>query len=147
MYNGLLYVHSLLRWVVLILLIITLVQSFSAKKDPGSAKGLQKTSLFLLIAAHTTFVIGLYLYFFGDLGFKLILNSSFGEVMKNKAARFWAVEHITGMLIAVAMITVARRKVKGLAFGAAAWLYLLALLFILATVPWPFRELVGRPLV
>jgi hypothetical protein len=147
MNNGLLHLHSLLRWVVLILLIITLVQSFSAKKAPGSAKGLQKTSLFLLIAAHTTFVIGLYLYFFGDLGFKLFMNSSFGEVMKNKAARFWAVEHIAGMLIAIAMITVARRKVKALAFGSAGWLYLLALIFILATVPWPFREVIGRPLI
>jgi len=147
MYTGLLHLHNLLRWVILILLIITLVQSFSAKKDPGSAKGLQKTSLFLLIAAHTTFVIGLYQYFFGQLGFKLLMDSGFADVMKNKAARFWAIEHITGMLIAIAMITVARRKVKGLAYGAAGWLYLLALIFILASIPWPFREVVGRPLI
>ena len=56
------------------------------------------------------------------------MNSSFGEVMKNKAARFWAVEHITGMLIAIAMITVARRKVKVLHLVQRAGLYLLALI-------------------
>src|SRR4029078_11837970 len=93
MFDTLLHLQSFLRWVVLIFLIITLVQSFAAKKDPKAGNNLQRTSLILLIATHITFLIGLYLYFFGDLGFKLLLNSSFGEVMKNKGARFWAVEH------------------------------------------------------
>jgi len=147
MFDTLLHLHSFLRWVVLIFLIITLVQSFAAKNDPKAGNNLQKTSLILLIATHVTFLIGLYLYFFGDLGFKLLLNSSFGEVMKNKGARFWAVEHITGMIIAVALITVARRKVKALSFGASAWLYIIALVLILATVPWPFRDVIARPLI
>ena len=147
MFDTLLHLHSFLRWAVLIFLIITLVQSFAAKKDPKAGNNLQRTSLILLIATHITFLIGLYLYFFGDLGFKLLLNSSFGEVMKNKGARFWAVEHLTGMIIAVALITVGRRKVKALSFGTAAWLYLIALIIILATVPWPFRDVIGRPLI
>jgi hypothetical protein len=60
-------------------------------------------------------------------------------------SRFWAIEHITGMLIAIILITIARGKAKVLNYNAAAWLYLIALIIILATVPWPFREGIGRP--
>lgn len=145
MYTGLLHLHNLLRWVILIFLIITLVQSFAARKDPASGKKLQKTSLFLMIAAHTSLLVGLYQWFFGELGFKIFQKSSFGEVMKNSAQRFWGVEHILGMIIAIILITIARRKVKGTAFAAAGWLYLVALVIILASIPWPSREAIGRP--
>jgi hypothetical protein len=106
---------------------------------------LQKTSLWLLIAAHITLLIGLYQYFAGTVGYKLIQLNGFSAVMKDSAMRFWAVEHITGMLIAIILITVARGKAKRNGYGAAAWLYLIALILILAVVPWPFREVVARP--
>jgi hypothetical protein len=32
-------------------------------------------------------------------------------------------------------------------FKKAFWFFLIALIFILATVPWPFRQIVGRPWV
>jgi hypothetical protein len=65
--------------------------------------------------------------------------------MKDTASRFWAVEHISGMLIAIILITVARGKAKILNYQAAAWLYLIALIILLVTIPWPFREGIGRP--
>lgn len=144
MYTGLLHLHNLLRWVILILLLVAIVQSFSAKNNPGAA-GLKKTSLWLLIAAHTTLIIGIYQWFAGELGFKLIQQNGFGEVMKNAASRFWAVEHLTGMIIGIVLITIARGKVKRGNAGAASWLYVIALLIILASVPWPFRAGIGRP--
>jgi hypothetical protein len=79
-----------------------------------------------------------------NLGIKLIQNAGFSVVMKDSASRFWAIEHITGMLIAIILITIARGKAKVLNYSAAAWLYLIALILILATVPWPFREGIGR---
>jgi cell division protein FtsW (lipid II flippase) len=91
-------------------------------------------------------LIGLYQYFTGELGFKLISSaSSFGDVMKNSVARFWAVEHISAMLIAIVLITVARRSAKNLVYKKAAILYFIALVLILAAVPWPFREGIARP--
>lgn len=133
MYTGLLHLHSLLRWVILILLLVGIYQAFTKNK------GLQKLSLFLLISAHITLLIGLYQYFFGGMGIKLfqIYGSA---VMKTASLRFWAVEHITGMLIAIVLITIARGKAKKDNFDAAKWLYLIALVLILASVPWPFRE-------
>jgi hypothetical protein len=139
MYNGLLHLHNLLRWVILLLLLIAIFQSFS------KSGGLRKTSLFLLISAHIQLLIGLYEWFLGGFGYNLIKNTGFSEVMKNSAQRFWAVEHITGMVIAIIFITMARGKVKRGGYSAASWMYLIALLLILAVVPWPFREGIGRP--
>ena len=145
MYNGLLHLHNLLRWVILILLIISIAQSFSAKSGKP-ATGLKKTSLFLLISTHINFLIGLYQYFAGASGYKIFQAYSMGEIMKNSALRFWAVEHITGMLIAIILITIGRGKVKRSQYSSASWLFIIALILILATVPWPFRESIARPL-
>ena len=139
MYKGLLDLHSVLRWAILILLLIALLQAF------GKKPGIRKSSLWLLICAHITLLVGLYQWFTGKLGLKLIQDAGFSVVMKDSASRFWAVEHITGMLIAIILITIARGKAKVLNYNAAAWLYLIALILILATVPWPFREGIGRP--
>ena len=110
----------------------------------------KRVGLFLMISAHTTLLIGLYLWLFGPWGLANIRNLGFGEVMKNRAYRFYAIEHITGMLIAIVLITVARGVSKKVITDAAKhkrifWLLLIALLIILVTIPWPFREAIGRP--
>ena len=139
MESGLLHLHNFLRWVILFFLLLALVQAF------GKKPGLKKTSLWLLIASHVTLLIGLYQYFTGAFGYKLIPANGFAAVMKDSSLRFWAVEHISTMIIAIILITVARAKSKNGAYNAASWLYLIALLLILAGVPWPFREGIARP--
>jgi hypothetical protein len=137
MEQGLLHLHNFLRWIILLFLLIAILQSM------GRKPGLQKTSLWLLISAHLTLLIGIYQYFTGDNGYQFIQEHGFAGVMKNSVMRFWAVEHITGMLLAIILITVARGKAKRGGYPTA--LYLIALLLILAVVPWPFREGIGRP--
>jgi len=139
MYKGLLDLHNVLRWAILILLLVALLQAFS------KSAGLRKSSLWLMICAHITLLIGLYQWFAGQLGFKLIQRAGLKAVMENDASRFWAVEHITGMLIAIILITIARGKAKVLNYRAASWLYLIALIVLLVTIPWPFRAGIGRP--
>jgi hypothetical protein len=143
MTTGLLHLHNILRWAILILLVVALIQAFSKKE------GLKTTSLYLLIAAHLTLLLGLYQWYFSQtVGVKILIENmgSFGAIMKNSFARFWAVEHITGMFIAIVLITIARGKSKRGVYGAASWLYLIALVIILASIPWPFREGIGRPM-
>jgi hypothetical protein len=137
--TGLLHLHNILRWVILILLLVAIFQAFTKNS------GIKKSSLWLIIAAHTTLLLGFYQWFTGSLGLKLIQNAGFSEVMKDSAARFWAVEHFAGMLIAIILITVARGKAKTLNYKSAFWLYFIALLIILVSIPWPFREGIGRP--
>ena len=152
MYTGLLHLHNLLRWVILILLVIAIIKSFSGMtgKRPFT-KGDKKTGLFLMIAAHIQLLIGLYEWFFGAWGLKLIQNVGMGGAMKDPAYRFWAVEHIAGMLIAIILITIGRGAAKKNISDRAKhyktfWFFLIAFILILAVVPWPFREAIARPL-
>jgi hypothetical protein len=106
--------------------------------------------LFLMIAAHTTLLAGLILWFIGPLGLAEIRDFGFGAVMKDRIMRFYAVEHFAGMLIAVVLITIGRGVVKKsipdvAKFKRSFWLFLVALIIILVTIPWPFREGIGKP--
>ncbi len=150
-YNILLVLHNLLRWVILILLLVNIFRNFSAINKPFTA-GDKKAGLWLMISAHITLVIGLYQWFTGPWGYQLIKNIGMSEVMKNDVYRFWAVEHIIGMLIAIILITigkgVARKNLPDvIKHKRSAWLYTIALIIILITIPWPFREGIGRPLI
>jgi hypothetical protein len=105
---ALLYTHSLLRYLLLILLLAVIVRAFlgfSGKKSFGAADNLLSLTLFSV--THTQLLVGLILYF---------LSSSlvhFGAgAMKDPLIRYWTVEHITIMLIAVTLITVARISLK-----------------------------------
>lgn len=103
MYTGLLHTHSLLRYFVLIALLVVIFQAIAglAGKKPFG-KWNDKASLYLLIFTHLQLLAGFVLYFISD---KVHFTS---ETMKTKGLRYWAVEHVVGMLIAVVLITVAR---------------------------------------
>jgi hypothetical protein len=140
MNTGLLHLHNLLRWVVLIALLVAIV-SLILKKDT------LKASKVLLISAHTTLVLGLYQYFFGTVGFFFIKTMGMAAAMKDKAVRFWAVEHIFTMLIAIVLITIGHVKYKkGGSPKTTLILYIIALLLIFSAIPWPFRAEIGRAL-
>ena len=81
--------------------------------------------------------------FFGRYGINKGLPAGV-ELMKDKFYRFFWVEHPLMMLIAIILITVARGKAKALNYKATGWLLFIALLLILAAVPWPIREIVGH---
>ena len=73
-----------------------------------------------------------------------------GVVMKDSAARFWAVEHMTGMIIGILLITLGKSVAKknfndALKHKRSAILFTLALVIILLTIPWPFRVGICRP--
>lgn len=151
MYTALLVLHSILRWVILLLGFVAVFKSYSGMTagKPFSA-GDRKVGLFLMIAAHTTLLVGLYLWLTGPWGLANIRNLGFGEVMKDKVYRFYAVEHLFGMLVAIVLITLGRGAAKKPISDRAKhkrtfWFVLVALVIILATVPWPFRAGIARP--
>ena len=86
MNTGLLHLHNALRWVILITLLIS-IYKLVLKKEA------LKTSKILLISSHTTLLLGLYQYFFGAVGFKMIQAAGMGVAMKDAATRFWAHLH------------------------------------------------------
>ncbi len=139
MNTGLLHLHNALRWVILISLLLSIYQLYF-KKDA------LKTSKILLISSHSTLLLGLYQYFFGAVGFKMIQAAGMGVAMKDATTRFWAVEHISSMLIAIVLITIGHISYKKTQNASKTTVfYVIALLLIVLAMPWPFREGIGRP--
>lgn len=151
MYNGLLHTHNFLRWILLILLLITIYKSFANRKGLFTS-GHRKMGLFTMICADIMLLIGLYQWAFGKTwGLASIKNLGFSEVMKDPVARFFAVEHFLGMLIAIILIHIGYTYAKkplpdAVKHRRTILFYGLSLLIILISIPWPFRAIgAGRP--
>lgn len=146
MYNGLLHTHSFLRWVLLILLLVAIYKNITAGKGTFTTSH-RKISLFTMICADILLLIGLYQWAFGKTwGLKSIKELGFSEVMKIPAARFFAVEHFLGMLIAIILIHIGYNYAKkplpdAVKHRRTILFFSLALLIILISIPWPFREI------
>jgi len=145
--TGLLHLHSSFRYLVLLLIIAAIADALIAM---SSGKAYNKTSKLLalgaLIFSHIQLLVGLLLYFLGPKGLNTIVRVE--GFMKDSVARFYAVEHISMMIIAIALITVgysrgkkqeeSKRKYKIVAI-----FYGLGLLIIFAMIPWPFMKEFG----
>ncbi|NBB19947.1 cytochrome B [Runella sp. CRIBMP] len=127
--------HSGLRYVVLALLIAAIYTAFTKRSQPNAPYS--KVYLFAMIATHTQLLIGLVLYAL-DWGVKVRF-----DMMSDKFYRFYTVEHIVGMLVAIVLITIGHAQAKKLNHGKVFTFYLVALLLILISIPWPFRNLGG----
>ncbi|OEJ99756.1 cytochrome B [Roseivirga misakiensis] len=140
MYNGLLHAHSGLRWVVLVLLLVAIANAFSKKGNGRWSPKDKKITLFAMIFTHIQLVLGIVMYFMSP---KVVFSS---ETMSSPVLRFYTVEHISLMLVAIALITIGYSKAKraisdAKKFKAVSTFYLIGLILILASIPWPFRNL------
>lgn len=107
MYTGLLHTHSLLRYFILIALIVVIAKALIGllNKQPYGKLD-NRLGLYLFIFTHMQLLFGLILYFVSP-------QVQFGATtMSNKLTRYWTVEHITAMLIAIVLITLARSTSK-----------------------------------
>jgi membrane protein DedA with SNARE-associated domain len=99
-------------------------------------------NLFSMVSLHTQLLLGLVLYFISP-------RVSFAAGwMKDASFRFYGMEHLAGMLIAIALITVGYVKSKKGTTPAAIYkpiklFYIIGLILILASIPWPFRANLG----
>lgn len=135
--------HSGFRYIVLVLLLLAIIGAWAGwlGKKPYS-EGNRKLNLFTLISVHTQLLIGLILYFLSPL---VQFNS---QTMKDDTTRYWTVEHLTGMIIAIVLITIGHSKSKKAALPegkhkAVAIFYTLALVIIVVTILFSKRDFFG----
>jgi len=141
MYVGFLHIHDTLRWLLLIGLVVTLTKYLAGwlgNKPWKRADNLLGIAVTLLMDLQL--VTGLILYFFLSPITQVAL-SDFGAAMKNPDLRFYAVEHLLLMLIAVVMVHIGRAKTKSAytdesKFKAGSIFFLIALMVIFAAIPW-----------
>ena len=101
MYTFLLHLHSGLRWIILVAVVIAVFKSLAGFFGGGEYKKFDKIVAVAFISMmHLQLVIGLVLYFF---------YSPFVTYnMIEEKSRFWSVEHIALMLFAVAAAQIGR---------------------------------------
>ena len=137
--QALVSAHSGLRWIALLLLLLAIISAFTAK---NYEKKHRLVNLFSMITFHTQLVLGIILYFLSD---KVQFTEGW---MKQAMYRFYGMEHLTGMLLAIIAITIGHSKSKKAAdaaskFKAIKLWYVLALILVVAFIPWPFRTELG----
>lgn len=139
MYSMLIHAHSGLRWLVLVFLVLAIVTAWG-KWSKQTAYPDGKLPLLGFIFTHIQLLLGFILYFISP---KVQFASG---VMKDSMLRFYTVEHITLMLLAIALITVGYIKAKKqipepLGHRTIVRYYAIGLALILLSIPWPFRDL------
>lgn len=149
MYSILLFLHSIVRWLVLASLLIAIYRSYMGwlGNQPYS-KSDNTLRVVTSSIAHTQLVLGLWLYFISPV-IKYFLHN-FSEAVHMREIRFFGMEHSLIMLVAIVFITigssVAKRKTDDKQkFKTMAIWFSLALLLILSSIPWPFSPMISRP--
>lgn len=149
MYAFLLPLHSLVRWLVLILLVLSIFMAWRGWvfKRPFS-RFAALVQLITLRTVHLQFCLGLLLYFLSPLVNYFLHH--FRAAVHMREIRFFGMEHITMMFIAIAMITIGSDQVNRLSlseekYKAMTIWFGIGLLIILTSIPWSFSPLTSRP--
>ena len=147
MYDIVLTLHSLLRWIVILFGLWAVVTAAAAASRRSWTPGEARPGLLFMIGLDLQLLLGLVLYV-GLSPITSVALQDFGAAMRTGSLRFWAVEHPALMLLAVVLAHVGRSATRYAGSdraGARARLWFgLALLALLLATPWPFMPN-GRP--
>lgn len=150
MHGLLLLLHSLLRWIVIVLGLLAAGRGLAGwlGRKPWSPAD-DRAGLLFVTGLDVQVLIGLLLYAV----LSPITTGAFqnmGGAMQNAVVRFWVVEHLMAMVLGLVLAHLGRVRVRAAAEPSlrhrrAAIFFGFALLLVLAGVPWPFMP-VARPL-
>lgn len=149
MYGILLTLHSWFRWLVLASLLYAIYRSYYGwLKDKSFSLLDNWIRHATATVVYTQFMIGLALYFSSPVVSYFLHN--FSAAVHERDVRFFGMEHITMMFIAVSVISVG--SVKGKIgrtdkekFKIIAIWYSVGLLIIFLSIPWEFSPFTSRP--
>ena len=149
MYPFLLALHSLIRWLVLLSLLTSIFIGFRGwfqqKKFSKHDNFIRHTTATI---AHVQLLLGIWLYCISPVVDYFLHH--FKEAVHERQVRFFGMEHITVMIIAIIFITIGSAKAKRKPtdkekFKTMAIWFSIGLLLILTSIPWQFLPLTSRP--
>jgi hypothetical protein len=148
MYSLVLVLHSWIRWMALVAGVGVTLAALRGKVQ-GDSSIADRWAMAAMMGLDVQMLLGLILYLGLSPNMREILNH-FGDSMRRADTRFWAVEHITTMIVAVALSHVGRVLARRAATPGAKRTRLLvtfgvATVLMLLGMPWPGRP-GGRPL-
>jgi len=151
MYPTVLLLHSWLRWAVLLLGLAATIRAIAGAAGGRTWQPLdQRLTRMFVGVLDLQMLVGLALYFLLSPITKAAL-ADFGGAMGQSGMRYWAVEHWVGMVIGIALAHVGVARARRMADGAIkhrviATFFVLAMIAILASIPWPGTPN-GRPFI
>lgn len=140
MYTTLLFVHSMVRWIILAVFLYALVRAYYGWISNQTFSKLDSKTLILTAAiAHLQILLGLWLYFISPIVSFFLQN--FKIAVSQKQFRFFGMEHGIMMIAAVTLITIGaakakRKKTDKEKFKTMAIWYSLGIIVALAGIPW-----------
>ena len=145
MYEFILELHNIFRWIVLVLALIAVITAFIGGIGKREwTKRDKQIGTFYTISMDIQLLLGLILYlFFSEFGLKAIRYQGMSYVMSEggRETMFFAVEHIFIMVVAVvfahlgSILAQKAPESKG-KFKRAAIFFTLSLLTLLVGIPW-----------
>lgn len=151
MYAELLFLHGIVRWLVLLLLLWAIYAAWQGwrSKRPFT-KSINALRHWTATAAHIQLVIGIILYVKSP--FVKLYFATPGKAVKTGDPFFFGIIHIAMMLSAIVVLTIgsamAKRKTDNCdQYRTMLLWFSIALLLIFLAIPWPFSPLSKRPLL
>jgi hypothetical protein len=142
MYTSVLFLHSWMRWAVLLFALFAIARAIAGAifRRPWTSADNLAGRLFVS-ALDIQMLLGLLLYFALSPITRAAM-SDFGGAMKVAGLRFWAVEHVFGILVAIVLAHRGQARVRAISdpvkkHRVAAIFFVLALVAIAASIPWP----------
>jgi ABC-type dipeptide/oligopeptide/nickel transport system permease subunit len=134
----LILLHSILRYGLLILVVMAVFFSlYGLITRTPVLIGHRQVTVWAVLLAHIQLVLGIILY---------IVRGWYKVAVDSRIDRYWKMEHIGIMLVAIILITMGRVLSKRAKDDRKKQIYvavffLIALLLMLMMMPWPYREI------
>ena len=150
MYNTIVIIHSLVRWLILLFgiwAVIRALMGVSGRSPYGASDA--KAGLFFMIFLDIQMLLGIILLFISP-----YVSFDMGTTMKTPGLRFFTVEHTLMAIIAIAFVHIGRSRIKklgddakkhrtALIFFGVALLLILLLCYVVMLVAIPIQRLLG----
>ncbi len=149
MYNTVLIIHSLLRWLVLLALFTGIFCAWRGYSQSRAFTNVDNAIRhWTATIAHIQLIFGIVLFSRSPVA--LYFWSNFSTSFGNMDLVFFGFIHTALMLLAIVLLTIgsaaARRKARDSEkFRTMLIFFSIALLVILIAIPWPFSPLATRP--
>ena len=136
----LLQLHSLVPYLFLVLILVTIIMTGMAMNSGNFNSRTMSLARVVMILAHIQFILGILLLVFGDRA-KGAFTLGMGEIMKSPELRLSFVEHPSMMIIGVALITIGFARSKRSSNGKSKAknilvFYTIGLLIVLSRIPY-----------
>jgi hypothetical protein len=151
MYQTLLVLHSITRWLVLATLLTSIYRAYIGfSQNKSFSKSDNTLRHWTATVAHIQLIIGILLYIKSPI-IKYFWGN-FNEAIKYMDTSFFGLYHILLMILSVVLVTIGsalakRNKTDKEKYKTVLVWFSISLIIIIIAIPWPFSPFANRPYI